>query len=100
MVRFLTAVHPTAVLSYHQAFDVVDIGHRRSVEAGRLLAGWMGEQARPVPCSGPCHGTLTQWVDGTLRAIAITVELDHRVSDSEAHRAATAVLRLGRWLGG
>jgi protein MpaA len=100
MVRFLTRVRPTAVLSYHQSFDVIDIGHPRSARAGRQLARWMGEQARPVPCSGPCHGTLTQWVDGTLSTIAMTVELDHRVSDAEAARAATAVLRLGTWLGG
>jgi len=100
MVRFLGEVRPTALISYHQAFDVVDISHPRSVDAGRRLARWMGEQARAVPCSGPCHGTLTQWVDQALGAIAITVELDDRVSDAEARRAATAVLRLGRWLGG
>ena len=100
MVRFLSAVRPTAVISYHQAFDVVDITHPRAQAAGRLLARWMGEQARPVPCSGPCHGTLTQWADAVLETIAITVELDGRVSDSEARRAATAVLRLGTWLGG
>jgi protein MpaA len=99
LLRFLSRVRPTAVLSYHQAFDVVDIGHPRSAAAGRHLADWMGELARPVPCSGPCYGTLTQWVDEQLGAIAITVELDHVVSDAEAARAATAVLRLGTWLG-
>ena len=99
MIRFLTAVRPTAVLSYHQAFDVVDITHPRSRAAGRRLAAWMGERAASVPCSGPCHGTLTQWVDRTLKSIAITVELDGRVSRAETNRAAAAVLRLGTWLG-
>jgi hypothetical protein len=99
MVRFLTRVQPTAVLSFHQAFDRVDISHPASEAAGRKLAGWMGEEAAMVRCQGPCHGTLTQWVDGTFGAVAITVELDGRVSDREAETAATAVLRLGEWLG-
>ena len=100
MVRFLSRVRPAAVLSFHQAFDLVDISHPRSRKAGRLLAEWMGERAAIVRCSGPCHGTLTQWVDRELKAIAITVEMDHRVSATEARRAAAAVLRLGQWLGG
>lgn len=99
MVRFLEAVQPDAVLSFHQAYDVVDITHPRSRPAGRQLARWMGEEARVVPCGGPCRGTLTQWVDRQLGAIAITVELDDRVSRAEARRAAEAVLRLGSWLG-
>ncbi len=99
MMRFLAAVRPTAVLSFHQAFDVVDISHRRSRPAGRQLARYMGERAAVVRCVGPCHGTLTQWADATLGVIAITVEMDGRVSSAEARRAATAVLHLGRWLG-
>lgn len=99
VMRFLRTVRPTAVLGYHQAYDVVDISHRRSRTAGRQLARWMGEQARVVGCTGPCRGTMTQWVDAELGAIALTVELDGRVSDAEAGRAAAAVLRLGKWLG-
>lgn len=99
VLRFLAAVQPDAVLSFHQAYDVVDITHPRSRPAGRQLARWMGEEARVVPCGGPCHGTLTQWVDRELGAIALTVELDDRVSRAEARRAAEAVLRLGSWLG-
>lgn len=100
LLRFLTAVQPTAVLSYHQAFDVVDISHRHSVAAGRELARLMGEEAQPVGCPGGCRGTMTQWIDDRLGAIAITVELDDRVSAREARRAAGAVLRLATWLGG
>lgn len=99
MMAFLEAVRPTAVLSYHQAFDVVDISHALSRPAGRQLALYMGEGTSSVGCDGPCHGTMTQWIDRRLRTIAITVELDDRVSRAEAERAATAVLRLGRWLG-
>jgi murein peptide amidase A len=99
MIRFLEDVRPDAVLSFHQAFDVVDISHPRSRPAGRQLARWMGERAVPVGCPGGCHGTLTQWVDARLGAVAITVEMDHAVSAAEARRAAAAVLRLGQWLG-
>jgi hypothetical protein len=97
---FLAQVHPAAVISYHQAFDLIDISHPRSRAAGRQLARWMGERAAVVPCSGPCHGTLTQWVDRSLQSVALTVELDDHVSQAEARRAAAAVLRLGAWLGG
>lgn len=100
MTAFLERVRPAAVLSYHQAYDVVDITHPNSRAAGRQLAAWMGEQAASVPCTGPCHGTLTQWASRVLGAVAITVELDDRVSPAEARRAARAVLRLGTWLGG
>ncbi len=99
VMRFLRRVRPAAVLGYHQAYDVVDISHPRSRPAGRQLARWMGERARVVRCTGPCHGTMTQWVDAELEAIALTVELDRRVSTAEAARAAAAVLRLGQWLG-
>ncbi len=99
MMRFLSAVRPTAVLSYHQAFDVVDISRARSRAAGRQLAKYMGERTSKVRCAGVCHGTMTGWIDDELKTIAVTVELDSAVSAREAKRAATAVLRLGRWLG-
>ena len=99
-MRFLARERPAAVLSLHQAYDVVDISHRRSRDAGRMLARWMGERARVVGCSGPCHGTMTQWIDGVLGTIAITVELDQSVSRREADVATAAVHRLGQWLGG
>ena len=100
MMGFLDEVRPTAVISYHQAMNAVDTSHARSRPAARALAGWMGLPAVAVPCALPrCHGNLTQWVDRTLKAVAITVELDRQVSRSEARRAATAVLRLGTWLG-
>jgi protein MpaA len=100
VMRFLTAVQPTAVLSLHQAFDRIDITHPASRAAGRQLARWMGERAAAVGCAGPCHGTMTQWIADELGTIGITVELDDRVSANEAAVASSAMLRLGRWLGG
>lgn len=100
MMAFLDEVRPTAVISYHQAMNAVDTSHKRSRPAARQLARYMGMPAVAVPCALPqCHGNLTQWVDRELQAVAITVELDRRVSTDEARRAASAVLRLGSWLG-
>lgn len=103
VMRFLTAVQPTAVLSLHQAFDRIDITHPASRQAGRLLARWMGEKAAAVGCAGACHGTMTQWIAAQFRAsgaIGITVELDDHVSDREATIASRAMLRLAQWLVG
>jgi protein MpaA len=98
MVRFLKAVHPQAVVSFHQPFGVVDISHPASAAAGRQLARWMGLGVSRVDCQGPCHGTLTGWVDARLGAVALTVELPAMVSDQQVSRSATAVLRLARSL--
>ncbi len=100
MMAFLERVRPTALISFHQALDVVDITHPRARAAGRELARLMGERASVVRCHGPCTGTLTQWASAHLDTISITVELDGRVSAGESRRAARAVLRLGDWLAG
>lgn len=98
MVHWLTTLQPDAVISLHQPFDVVDLTHARSREAGRALARWMGVPARIVDCDGPCRGTLTQWIDRRLGAIALTVELDDRASAREITRTVGAISRLGTWL--
>jgi protein MpaA len=98
MVRFLKAVKPQAVLSFHQPFGVVDISHPASAAAGRQLARWMGLGVSRVDCHGPCHGTLTGWVDARLGSVALTVELPATVSDRQVSRSATAVVHLARSL--
>ena len=98
IMRWLSAVRPDAVLVLHQPFDVVDMTHRRARPAGRALARWMGAPTRVVGCDGPCAGTLTEWVDRTLGAVALTVELDEDPTAREIERTAGAIARLGRWL--
>ena len=98
MVRFLMSVKPQVLISFHQPFGVVDISHPASAAAGRHLARWMGLGVRRVGCHGPCHGTLTGWVDARLGAVALTVELPATVSERQVSRSATAVLRLARSL--
>lgn len=98
VMRWLTEVRPDAVFALHQPFGVVDLTHARSRPAGRALARWMGLPARPVGCSGPCRGTLTEWVDRELDAIALTVELPRTTTTSMIDRTADAITRLGGWL--
>lgn len=98
VMEFLREVQPTAMLSFHQPLGVVDITHPPARKAGRLLARWMDLPARPVGCSGPCPGTLTEWVTEELNAIALTVELPATVPSSAVDRSASAVIRLARWL--
>jgi protein MpaA len=98
MMEFLAKVQPTAVLSFHQPFGVVDLTHQPARAAGRLLAEWMNLPARIVGCSGPCRGTLTEWATQELNTIAITIEFPSRVQQSEVEQAADAVVRLARWL--
>lgn len=98
MMEFLRDVQPTTVLSFHQPFGVVDITHPPAKKAGRLLARWMDMPAREVGCSGPCPGTLTEWATRELNAIAITIEIPEAVSTRDTDRAASAIMRLTRWL--
>ncbi|CAB4712142.1 MAG: DUF2817 domain-containing protein [Actinobacteria bacterium] len=98
VMAFLERTDPTALLSFHQPFAVVDLTHPASRPAGRRLANWLGLPAEVVGCPGPCHGTMTGWVDGKLGAIALTVELPKLVTSERVARSATAVLRLTKWL--
>jgi hypothetical protein len=99
-MEFLSDVQPTAVLSFHQPFAVVDITHAPARQAGRLLAKWMDLPARVVRCSGPCQGTLTEWATKHVDAIALTVELSESPTETEISQAAAAIMQLSRWLAG
>ena len=100
MVRFLSdrAADGRARRSTRPSTSSTSATAAAGRRAGSWPAAW-GSGPRSCGCTGRCHGTMTQWVDAELGAIALTVELDRRVSGAEADRAAAAVLRLGQWLG-
>jgi len=99
LMKFLDQVQPTAVVALHQDYAVVDLTHRRSRPAGRALATLLGLPARPVGCSGRCHGTLTEWVDRRFQAIALTVELPGRVDRNRVRQYADDLEAFAAWLG-
>ena len=93
-------VRPTAVLSFHQAFDLVDISHPRSRPAGRHSrpadggAGRRRPVLRPVPRD---HDPVGRPPDSARSPSPWSSTAGCR--RAEADRAAAAVLRLGQWLG-
>ncbi|MDO8732807.1 MAG: DUF2817 domain-containing protein [Actinomycetota bacterium] len=100
LMAFLSAVKPTAVISFHQSFGMVDDPYPRGHAAAKKLGELLGLRTGIVPCRGVCNGTMTGWVNAELQAIGITVELRSNVTPAAAQRAATAVIGLGAWLAG
>ncbi len=100
LLAFLAEVKPTAVISFHQAYGMVDDPYPRGHAAARKLGQLMGLRTGVVPCRGVCRGTMTAWVNDALETIGITVELRSRVTPAAAQRAASAVIGLGAWLAG
>lgn len=100
LMAFLDQIRPDAVLVLHQDYAAVDISHARSQQAGRALAQLLDLPARSIGCPGPCHGTLSQWVDAEFGAIALTIELPGTVNQADVQRDAGAILRFGTWLAG
>ena len=100
LMKFLLEVRPTAVISFHQSFGMVDDPYPRGHAAARKLGQLIGLRTGIVPCRGVCNGTMTGWVNSALEAIGITVELHASVNAASAQRAATAVIGLGAWLAG
>ena len=100
LMTFLLDVKPTAVISFHQSYGMVDDPYPRGRAAARKLGQLIGLRTGIVPCRGVCNGTMTGWVDTSLESIGITVELHASVSPAAAQRAASAVIGLGAWLAG
>jgi predicted deacylase len=79
MVLFLTWVQPDLVISLHGFSTSVD------TTGGGMRAAWARSYSRltnitpakPVSCSGPCHGNMTDWYSATsrVRGVAFTVEM-------------------------
>jgi murein peptide amidase A len=94
VLAFLRQVRPDVVVSFHQAFNAVDVSLEKTGDFARRLARWIGLRTVRVPCRGPCAGTMTSWVNARLPGMAITVELPARVGPGLTARSARAAVRL------
>ena len=79
MARFLSWVQPDLLISLHGFSEAVDTtgGGMRAVWARRYSALSNIKPAHAVPCSGPCHGNMTDWYTATssVSGVAFTVEM-------------------------
>lgn len=79
MTRLLRWLQPDVVVSLHGFLTAVDTtgGGLRAARAQRFSALSCITPAHPVPCSGPCHGNLTDWYTSVsaVRGVAFTVEM-------------------------
>lgn len=93
-MAFLHRVQPSLVISYHQAYNVVDSAMPRSRPLARDYAKLTGLGLSRVPCMGPCRGTMIGWLGHHTSTKGFTVELPGRVRESLAARHAQAVRQM------
>ena len=74
MMRFLRAVRPTYVVSFHQPLYGVDNSYWKTRDLGSRLSGYLDLPRKRFSCNHGCHGTMTQWFNKRLPGAAITVE--------------------------
>jgi hypothetical protein len=77
MMKFLTAIRPDYVLSFHQPLNGVDINVKRPKFA-RKVARHLQLPTTNLDCGGVCHGTMTGWFNHHYPGFALTVEYGAR----------------------
>jgi protein MpaA len=81
IMRFLRAVNPKYVVSFHQPLYGVDMSSPYKVRPLALqLIQYLGLPPKQFRCNGVCHGTMTQWFNKRLPGAAITVEYGRRMT--------------------
>lgn len=78
MMRFLRAVDPRFVVSFHQPLRGVDTFGAKKRWFGRRLSRELQLPTKDFACGNGCHGTLTQWFNHNFRGVAVTVEYGKR----------------------
>jgi hypothetical protein len=73
MMRFLKAVHPFRMISFHQPLDAVDTADKNP-RFSRRLAHALRLPSHVVTCGGGCHGTMTSWYNSRFHGTAVTAE--------------------------
>jgi murein peptide amidase A len=73
VMRFLRAVQPNYILSFHQPLHGVDTD-TKSPRFARRVADKLDLPTTRLDCGGVCHGTMTSWYNHRFRGVALTVE--------------------------
>ena len=73
MMRFLSDVRPSRILSFHQPLNGVDTD-TKIPRFARRTARKLNLPLKSFTCGGVCHGTMTMWYNHRFRGAAVTVE--------------------------
>jgi hypothetical protein len=73
MMRFLSDVRPSRILSFHQPLHGVDTDTKLHRFA-RRTANKLNLPVKTFDCGSVCHGTMTMWYNHRFRGGAVTVE--------------------------
>jgi predicted deacylase len=92
IMRFLEAVRPAYVVSFHQPLFGVDDSYAKGHAFAGLLSQNLGLPIKVFQCNHRCHGTLTQWFNKRLPGVALTVEYGHRMTWVQKHVTGPAGL--------
>jgi murein peptide amidase A len=80
MMRFLRAVRPAYVVSFHQPLYGVDTSYWKTRTLALNLSENLQLPRKRFTCNHGCHGTMTQWFNKRLPGAAITVEYGARMT--------------------
>jgi hypothetical protein len=96
VMRFLRAVRPARILSFHQPLNGVDTDTKNRAFA-RRVADALNLPRKRFDCGGVCHGTMTGWYTATFAGAALTVEYGAR--PNRTHLRTTVPRQLMRLFG-
>ncbi|WP_395656895.1 M14 family zinc carboxypeptidase [Nocardioides sp.] len=77
MMRFLKAVRPQWIVSFHQPLNGVDTDTKNQ-RFSRRLSRALDLPRKSFTCGGVCHGTMTGWFNSRFHGSAVTVEYGAR----------------------
>lgn len=97
VMKFLRAVKPARIISFHQPLYGVDTDTKDPAFA-RRLARALKLPSKRFDCGGVCHGTMTGWYNHRFEGSAVTVEYQAR--PPKARLRVRAPRQLIRFLGG
>ncbi|MGY2873593.1 murein peptide amidase A [Marmoricola sp. URHA0025 HA25] len=92
IMRFLKAVRPSYVVSFHQPLFGIDDSYAKGHVFAGILSQDLGLPIKVFTCNHRCHGTLTQWFNKRLPGVALTVEYGARMTWAQKHVTGPAGL--------